>query len=76
MKERPAAVGRLNAPEIARDLLFELGVDGLAAIVAHQDIFGRDGRIGLELENEMAVVALQRAERARRRGDRGVELVA
>ena len=76
MKQRPAAVGRLNAPEIARDLRFELGVDRLAAIVAHQDIFGRDRRVGLELEDEMAVVALQRAERARRRGDRDVELVA
>jgi hypothetical protein len=59
----------LNAAEIARNFHFDFGVHRLAAIMAHQHIFGRDRGVCFELENEMAVRALKRAERLCRRGD-------
>ncbi len=64
MKKRPAAIFRLNAAEIARDLGLEDSVDRLGQVMTHQDIFGGDRRIGLELENEMAVGALKCQKRA------------
>ena len=41
--------------------------------MAQQDIFGRDGGIGLELEHPMAVLALRRAERGGGARDRAFE---
>ena len=57
----------LDAAQIDRDLALELGVDRLAAEVAHQHIFGRDGGVGLELEHPMAVRLLALEQRARGR---------
>ena len=53
----------LDAAQIDRDLCFERGIDRLAEIVPQQHIFGRNSRVGLELEHPMAVGALQRQQR-------------
>ena len=63
LEQRPAAILRLNAAKIARDLRLKFGGDRLGAVVPHQHIFGRNGGVGLELEDEMTVRPLQRAER-------------
>ena len=55
----------LDAAQIDRDLALELGVERLAAEVAHQHVFGRDGGVGLELEHPMAVRLLAIEQRAR-----------
>ena len=57
-KQRPAAVGALDAAQIDGDLGFERGIDRLAEIVPQQHVFGRNGGVGLELEQPMAVRAL------------------
>src|ERR1700722_952790 len=55
----------LNAAQIDGDLLFQRDVDRLAEIMPQQHIFGRDRRVGLELENPMAVGTLLRQQRLR-----------
>ena len=45
----------LNAAEIDGDLGLECLGDGFAEIMSQQNIFGRDRRVGFELENPMAV---------------------
>ena len=64
VEQRPAAVRALDAAQIDRDLAFELGVDRLAAEVAHQHVFGRNGGVGLELEHPMPVRLLAVEQRA------------
>ena len=59
MHQRPAAMGALDAAQIVGDLGFEHRVDRLAEIVPQQNVFGRDGAVGLELEHPMAVGLLQ-----------------
>ena len=63
MKKRPAAIFRLNAAKIARDLGFEGGIDRFGQIMTHQDIFGRDRRVRLKLENKVTVIPLKREKR-------------
>ena len=68
VEQRPAAMVALDAAQIDGDFGLELGVDRLAEIMAQQHIFGRDGRVGLELEHPVAVAlpcACSRAVRAR-----------
>ena len=63
MEKRPAVMLALDAAQIDRDLAFEFGIDGLAEIMAQQDIFGRDRRVGLEFEHPMAVRLLHLQQR-------------
>jgi len=53
-----------NAPQIPRDLAFQLEIGRLSEIVRQEHIFGRDGRIGFKLEHPMAVFALLLEERS------------
>ncbi len=62
MEERPAAVGALNAPQIDADPLFERIVD-LVEIMLEHHVFRRDGRVGFELENPVAVGVLASEQR-------------
>ena len=66
MIERPAAMLALDAAQVIADLPFELEVGRLGEVVHQQDIFRRDGGVGLELEHPMAVAALL-LEQGRRR---------
>ncbi len=72
-EQRPAAVRALDAAQIDRDLRFQLRVHRLAEIVPKQHVFGRDGGVGLELEDPMAVGTLAREQRIGRRGDGAIE---
>src|SRR6202008_958039 len=58
MEEGPSAMLSLDAPEIAGHVPFEFFVD-LVEIMLEQNVFGRDGRIRLELEPPFAVAPLQ-----------------
>ena len=62
----------LDAAQVSRDAFIELGVDR-AEIVLQEDVFGRDRRVGLKLENPMAVLMLQRQQRIDRPRDGSVE---
>src|SRR5690606_1699189 len=75
VEERPAAMRALDATQINADLALELGIHRLAAVMAHQHIFGRDRRIGFKFEAEMAVCLAVRQNALGRRGDAAVELV-
>ena len=71
-EQRPAAIWTLNRSEVARDALFEVGVDR-AEIMLQQNVFGRDRRIRLKFEDPIAVAVLQREQRLDRSGDRRIE---
>jgi hypothetical protein len=58
VEQRPAAMLGLGGLEIARDAPFEIRL-GRAEIMLQEDVFGRDCRIGLQLEHPVAVLALQ-----------------
>ena len=64
VEQRPTAVLALDATQIDRDLGFELARHRLGEIVAQQDIFGRNGGVGFELEHPMPVRLLQGEQRA------------
>ena len=51
--------GGLKPANVGRNFRFERLVDGLAEIMAKQDIFGRNGDIGLKLEAPVPVVGLR-----------------
>jgi hypothetical protein len=69
MKQRPAAMpGALDRSQIGPELGFELRFEIVQEVV-QKDVFGRDRRIGLELEQNVAVGLLlgeQRLGRLRR----------
>ena len=65
VEQRPAAMLALDGAQILRQRRLDAVVD-LAEIMLQQDVFGRDGRIGLELEGPMAVGALLRQQRLAR----------
>ena len=73
MHQRPAAVRALNAAEVDRDLGFQRRIDRLAEIVPQQNVFGRDGRVGLKLEHEMTVRLPEIEETARGGADAAPE---
>ncbi len=54
MIERPAAVVGLVLAQVDRELALERRLD-LVQVMHHQDVFGRDGAIGLELEEPVSV---------------------
>ncbi len=58
-------MGALGAAQIGRDFGFEPGIDRFGEIVPQQDIFGRNGGVGFELEQKMAVGMLAGDERLR-----------
>jgi hypothetical protein len=74
MKERPAAVRALNAAQIDGNLSFQRGVNRFGKVMAQQDVFGRNGGVGLKLEYPMAVGLLTREYGVGRRSDRAIEL--
>ena len=74
MKQRPAAVLALLGAHESRDLRLKLGLDS-AEIVLQQNIFGRDRRVGFELEDPVAIGMLQRQQRRGGAGDRLTESV-
>ena len=73
VKQRPAAMRALDAAQIHRDFRFQGCVHRFAEIVPQQHIFGRDGGVGLELEDPMTVGTLEREQRIGRRGDGAIE---
>ena len=72
VKQLPTAVFTLSRAQITGNALFEIAVDGVE-IVLQQDVFGRDRRVGLELEQPVAVTMLARDQPAGRPLYRGVE---
>ena len=64
----------LDAAQIDGDFWLQRGIDRLAEIMAQQHIFGRNGGVGFQLEQPMAVGALRRQQRLRRRIDMPVEV--
>ncbi len=69
VNERPAAMVPLDSPKIDGDQALEFEIGLLAAKVSQEHIFGRDRRVGLELETPMAVLVLAREQRLRRPRD-------
>ena len=74
VEQGPAAVSALDTAQIDPDLPLELGGVRLAEIGAQQDVFGRDGGVGLQFEQPVAVGALPASQGARGAIDRGVEV--
>ena len=60
--ERPAAVLGLCGAQVAAELRLQRRVD-LVQEVHHHDVLGRDGAVGLELEQPVAVGVLPRDQR-------------
>ncbi len=69
VNERPAAMVPLDPPQIDGDQPLELKIGLFAAKVPQEHIFGRDRRVGLELEAPMAVLVLAGEQRLRRARD-------
>ena len=67
--ERPAAVIALDPAQIDSDQALKLEVGRLAAEVPEQDIFGGNGRVGLEFEAPVAVLSLLGQQRLRGAGN-------
>lgn len=59
----------LHAAQVDADLVLQRGVDPVQEVL-QQDIFRRDGGVGLQLEQEMPVRVLLRAQRRGRAVDR------
>src|SRR5580700_6159397 len=66
VKQRPAPVRALDTTQIGADLALERAVLRLAKVMLEEDIFGRDGGVGFELEHPVAVGPLHRQQRLRR----------
>ena len=62
MKKRPAAVIPLPGADVGAETRLGLGVD-LVEEMVEQDVFGGDRRVGLQLEQPVAVVMLEAPER-------------
>src|SRR6185437_10059877 len=70
--KRPAAVPALSLSQVDRELALELRLD-LIQEMHHQDVFGRNGAIGLELEDPVPVGPLLPDQRVAGGGDRLTE---
>ena len=70
--QRPAAVVGLVRAQVDGDLRSSAGID-LVQEVHHQDVFGRDGAVRLELEQPVALRALAGQQRSRAARDGAVE---
>ena len=73
--ERPAAVVGLAGAQVNPDLPLERRVD-LVEEMLEQDVFGRDARIGLELEEPMPVGTLQLHQALARLRDHRAQILA
>jgi hypothetical protein len=62
VEERPAAILALDLAQVAGEPLLHLWVD-LAQEMLQQDVLGRDGGVGLQLESPVAVRLLHRHQR-------------
>ncbi len=60
--ERPAAVGLLPLPQIVGETVFQVGIDRPPEEALQQEIFRRDGNIGLQIEDPIAFRMLQGKE--------------
>ena len=69
VNERPASMIALNAAKVDGDEALELKIGRFAAEVPQEHIFGRDRRVGLELEAPMAIRVLTGEQRLRRARD-------
>ena len=69
---RPSAVRSLGRSDISGDPRLKIGLDA-AEIVLQQNEFRRYGRVGLELEDPVAVRMLQSQQRFAGTGDGPVE---
>src|SRR5262249_32417398 len=56
----------LNAAQINADLALELGIDRLRQVMAHQNVFGRNGAVGFELKDPMPIRLLPLKQRTGR----------
>ena len=56
----------LHAAEINADLALELGIDRLGKKMPHENVFGRNGAVGLQLEDPMPIRLLLLKQRAGR----------
>ena len=74
MKQRPAAVFALDAPQIDGDLCLQRHIDRLGEIVPQQHVLGRNSGVGLQLEHPMAIRPLQVEQRARGRLDAALQV--
>jgi len=72
VEQRPAAVGALHRPQVAGNPRLQFRLDA-AEVMLQQDEFGRDCRVGFELEDPVAVAMLQRHQRFAGAGDGLVE---
>jgi hypothetical protein len=73
MEQRPAAMHALDPAQVASQPGFQRGVGLLAEEVHHQDVFGRNGGVGFELVDPVAVGLLLFQHRAERALDRPVQ---
>src|SRR5690606_17760591 len=73
--ERPSAMRALNTAQIDADLALQLQILRLTAEMAHEYIFGRNGRIRFELETEMSVIPAVRQQSAGCGGNALVQFV-
>ena len=70
--QRPAAMLGLTSAQISRELWLQRSVN-LVQEVRHQDVLGGNGAVRLQLEQPIALRALQTDQRVARRGDRAIE---
>jgi hypothetical protein len=63
----------LDRPQVADDLGLEHRIVGFAQEMAQQDVFRRNGGVGLQLERPMAVRLLQARQSVRRAGHAGID---
>jgi len=64
----------LGAPQIDSDLAFDDGIRFAQEVLQHH-VFGRDRRVGLEIEREVPVLALLPAQRGRGTIDGEIEIL-
>ena len=70
--QRPAAMLGLTSAQISRELRFQRSVN-LLQEVRHQDILGGNGTVRLQLEQPIALRALQTDQRVARGGDGAIQ---
>jgi hypothetical protein len=66
-------MGALPPAQIDGEFLLQRRIDRLVQIMLEQDIFGRNRRIGFELEDPVPIAALAAEQGLRRRRDGAVE---
>jgi hypothetical protein len=67
VEQRPAAMRALDTAQIDADLALQVGLDAVQEVF-QQDVFGRNGGVGLQFEDPMAVGLLAAEQRIARPG--------